>query len=98
MTLLEALQAIAEGEWREVSLFAGGLAWEYLGESADGEPSWRVRVHGSRDKVRGSVRREIGWYEQSGDWQDYAELVRLARAMNAASKTLEQILQEAANV
>jgi len=89
MTLEQALAAVEGGDW---SLNTSGRhdVWECPGEMADGVPDWVVYDHGGR----GWVSREIGWYYQRGDWDGYADLVRVAAAMDAADVGLQAVLRE----
>lgn len=89
MTLEQALESIAEGDWWQED--AGrNSAWQYEGEMVDGVPDWVVYDRGGR----GWVSREIGWYYQRGDWDDYEDLVKVAKAMDAADKALQAALRE----
>jgi hypothetical protein len=88
MTRQEALQAIAEGVWRQEEWTTS--MWEYYGECASGVPDWVVF-----DRIGGGwVSREIGWYYQRADWNGYDELVKVAQAMDAAHIALETAMQE----
>jgi hypothetical protein len=63
-------------------------AWVFVGESADGAPDWRVSMIWNSYLVQ----RKIGWYVQRGDAKDAADLLRVARAMDAASRALNDAL------
>jgi len=89
MTLEQALGSIACGDWSPNTSGSHDV-WECPGEMADGVPDWVVYDRGGR----GWVTREIGWYYQRGDWNDYADLVRVAKAMNAADKALQAAMWE----
>ena len=81
-TLQAALAAIAEGDWDLDSS-------EYsIGTGCAEYPQWTVGVLGTF----GSIRREQGWYAQEGEWHSYEELVAVARAMDVASKALNDAL------
>lgn len=85
MTLEEALEAVGHNDWR-----LNDDEWECPGEMVDGVPDWVVCDQGGH----GWVSREIGWYYQRGDWDGYADLVRVAAAMDAADVGLQAVLRE----
>lgn len=85
----EALAAIAGYEGAAWSRPWPGL-WRLRGESADGCLDWTVETVTGDGFI---LTRECGWYTQTGDAQDVAELVRLARAMDAAAKALDSALE-----
>jgi len=89
MTLKQALESIACNDWN-MSNSERYNVWECPGEMADGVPDWVVYDRGGR----GWLSREIGWYYQRGDWDGYSELVRVAKAMDAADEGLQAVLQE----
>ena len=89
MTLQEALELIAGRDWSRDSSKRYDI-WECPGESIDGVPDWVVYDRGGR----GWVSREICWYYQRGDWDGYADLVRVAKAMGAADVGLQAVLRE----
>ena len=95
MTLEQALQEIAEGDWRMNDCAEGAgvprtVEAHMYGDSADGDPTWHVFDRAGC----GCVSFELGWYEQEGDFDSYAGLVKLARAMDAANKALLASLME----
>jgi len=77
---IDVLNQIAEGEW-EIDADAAKL-------EGDEGPSWEVT--GCINSL--SLKRTIGWYEQTGDarWQN---IVALARAMDGANEALEVLLR-----
>ena len=89
MTLEQALEAVEGNDW---SLNTSGRydVWECPGEMVDGVPDWVVYDRGGR----GWVSREIGWYYQRGDWDGYADLFRVALAMDAADGALQAAMRE----
>ena len=93
MTLEQALQEIAEGDWR-MSEWAKGegvrrtVEAHMDGDSADGDPTWHVFDR----EGHGWLAFELGWYEQKGDYDSHEGLLKLARAMEAASAALEAAL------
>lgn len=87
MTLEQALQAISEGRWSEDRSRA---EWYYDGDKAFGQPSWVVQDRGGY----GSIKRTLVWYEQNCDFYSYGTLVKVARAMDAAQKTILNVLRE----
>jgi len=93
MTLEQILLRI-EGddlsEWKAKIGYDVPPVWVYKGESVDGVPDWRVQDWGGH----GWIEREIGWYLQRGDWDNYEDLVRIAKAMDAADKALQATLME----
>jgi hypothetical protein len=95
MTLEQALQEIAEGDWR-MSEWAEGagvprtVEAHMCGDSADGDPTWHVFDRAGC----GWVSFELGWYEQKGDFDSYEGLIRLARALDAANAALDAALKE----
>lgn len=86
MTLEEALEAVGHNDWR----LNDDDEWECPDEMVDGVPDWVVCDQGGY----GWVSREIGWYYQRADWDGYADLVRVAAAMNAADVGLQAVLRE----
>ncbi len=77
-----ALQAICEGEWTQ-----DGDQWET--DTGDGL-AWTVwETYGF------VLTRVSGWYEQRGDADTVADLVPLARAMDAAANALLDSLEAA---
>lgn len=83
--LQDALTAIDVGSWATED----DVWWT----ADDGEsPKWTVVSVGEY----GRLRYEYGWYTQKGDWHGYTELVALAKAMNAASKALNESLTASA--
>lgn len=88
MTLEQALQEIAEGDWRMSEWAEGTVEAHMHGASADGDPTWHVFDRAGC----GWVSFELGWYEQKGDFDSYAGLVKLARAMDAANAALAAAL------
>lgn len=94
MTLEQALQAIAEGDWHDEGTQwrgdASGSQWAIEGENAQGVVSWEVTDQGGY----GWITREGGWYKQQCDFYSYETLVKVARAMDAANKALLASLME----
>ena len=94
MTLNEALRAIRDCGCPKTPTECGCWTtddpdvYRLRGESADGVPDWWVY----RQPVGWSLSREIGWYVQQGDAEDLHGLVRLASAMDAASRALDDAL------
>lgn len=91
MTVAQVQQFLAEGEWSQWDHAGFGQVWKFDGEDEKGHDiAWRIHdIDG-----HGTIERVAGWYSQMGDWQGYDELLRLARAMNAAHVALEAALKE----
>lgn len=86
--LLKALQQIEEGEWVAAEDNDDASAtYTFEGEHSDDQASWIVQFHYAYTLIR-----TLGWYEQTGEAASLEELIALARAMNAASKTLNDAL------
>lgn len=90
MKLKQALLLIAGDDLSEWSQTGGTDCGSCLftGSIADGVPDWGVYDNGGY----GWVDREIGWYYQRVDWQGYEDLVHVAKAMDAAQRTLTDVL------
>jgi hypothetical protein len=85
MNLKDALQLIREDRWHDSTC---GNQWSIDGEDADCIPSWMVTDLGGY----GWVVRTLGCYRQEFDYHNYDTLVRVARAMDAASAALNAAL------
>lgn len=64
--------------------------WISEEEGADGVPGWRIYSMVCGDSFW--VHYTLGWYEQRGDADDRRGVKRLMRAMEAASKTVNESL------
>ena len=91
MTLDEALRGIYDCGCEEPATDCG--CWKYTdeewrieGETADDRPGWRVLYGGD------VLERDNGWYEQRGDAATLEDLVRLARAMDAADDAMQAVM------
>jgi hypothetical protein len=88
MTLAEALRGIYDCGCEEPATECGcwkytNKEWRIEGETADDRPGWRVLYDND------VLERDNGWYEQRGDAATLEDLVRLARAMDAADVALQ---------
>jgi len=89
MDIKEALDSISDhDDWTRADDVP---EWSCTGECADGVPDWRIYKSVCGGYV---VTREIGWYKQIGDAQDEADIVRVARAMDAADRALSKYLSD----
>ena len=86
----------AQRETRSVLESAFGEGWgedgnhDHIqeGDSAEGEPTWRILDYG----VYYNVTFQSGWYEQSGEATSPSGLIALMLAMIAAGKALQTAL------
>lgn len=63
--------------------------WSYEGENGDGDASWSISSLGFTYLVT----RSLGWYVQSGEADTPEAVLNLTRAMDAACKAFNAVLQ-----